>query len=149
MTKIRVTKRFHWEMSHALFDYNGLCRNMHGHSYIMYATIIGEPINDFSSPKHGMVIDFSDFKKIVKDLIVDKYDHSVVLNKAENIDNINQIKGLFDRLILLDYQPTCELMVADFAKIIRSALPERLKLHSLKLYETATSYAEWFADDQI
>jgi 6-pyruvoyltetrahydropterin/6-carboxytetrahydropterin synthase len=149
MAKIRVTKRFHWEMSHALFDYNGLCRNMHGHSYIMYATIIGEPIDNPKSPKHGMVIDFSDFKKIVKDLIVDKYDHSVVLNKAENIENINQIKGLFDRLILLDYQPTCELMVADFAAIIQSALPERLKLHSLKLYETATSYAEWFADDQI
>ncbi len=149
MAKIRVTKRFHWEMSHALFDYNGLCRNMHGHSYIMYATVIGEPIDDPTSPKHGMVIDFSDFKKLVKHLIVDKYDHSVVLNKSENIQPINQIKGLFDRLIMLNYQPTCELMVVDFAEKIQSALPKNLKLHSLKLYETATSYAEWFADDQI
>ncbi len=149
MAKIRVTKQFKWEMSHALFDYNGLCRNMHGHSYIMHATIIGEPLNDEKSPKHGMVIDFGDFKQLVNELIVDKFDHAVVLNKHENTDALSKIKGLFDRLIVLDYQPTCELMVTDFAEQIQAALPNHLTLFSLKLYETATSYAEWFADDQI
>lgn len=149
MAKIRVTKQFKWEMSHALFNYNGLCRNMHGHSYIMYATIIGEPLNDEKSPKHGMVIDFGDFKRLVNELIVNKFDHAVVLNKHENTEDLNKIKGLFDRLIVLDYQPTCELMVTDFAEQIQAILPNHLSLFCLKLYETSTSYAEWFADDQI
>ena len=148
MTKIRVTKRFHWEMSHALFDYDGLCRNMHGHSYIMYATVIGEPLNDESHPKHGMVIDFSEFKKLIKDTIVDRFDHSVVLSSKEQYSDLSKIKGLFDRMIILNYQPTCELMVTDFAHQIMKKLPEHLSLYSLRLYETATSYAEWFADDQ-
>ncbi len=148
MTKIRVTKRFNWEMAHALYNYDGLCRNVHGHSYIMYATIIGEPINDENDKKNGMVIDFGDFKKIVKDNIVDKFDHSLVINQKEKHDDFLKIDGLFNRLIVLDYQPTCELMVIDFAQRIIENLPKGIKLHSLRLYETATSYAEWFANDQ-
>jgi 6-pyruvoyltetrahydropterin/6-carboxytetrahydropterin synthase len=148
MPRIRVTKRFNWEMSHALLDYDGLCRNLHGHSYLMYATVIGEPLDNESHPKYGMVIDFSDFKKLINELIVERFDHSVVLNKKEMIDKLNTAHPMFERLILLDYQPTCELMVADFANQIQAILPENLSLHSLRLYETATSYAEWFAEDQ-
>jgi 6-pyruvoyltetrahydropterin/6-carboxytetrahydropterin synthase len=47
----------------------------------------------------------------------------------------------------VDYQPTSEMMVIDFAQKIKSRLPENIQLFSLKLQETATSYAEWFADD--
>ncbi len=147
MAKIRVTKRFNWEMAHALYNYDGLCRNVHGHSYIMYATIIGEPINDENNPKNGMVIDFGDFKKIVNESIVNQFDHSLVINKKEKHDDFLKIDGLFKRLIVLDYQPTCELMVLDFAQRIIEKLPKNVQLYSLRLYETATSYAEWFAND--
>jgi 6-pyruvoyltetrahydropterin/6-carboxytetrahydropterin synthase len=148
MTKIRVTKRFNWEMSHALFNYDGLCRNIHGHSYIMYATIIGEPIVDENNCKLGMVIDFGDFKTIVKETIVNKFDHSLVLYKKEKHQEFSKTEGLFDRLHILDYQPTCENMVIDFADRISKKLPKEIKLFSLKLYETATSFAEWYSDDQ-
>jgi len=47
----------------------------------------------------------------------------------------------------VDYQPTSEMMVIDFAKKIINRLPKNIQLHSLKLQETATSYAEWFAGD--
>lgn len=148
MTKIRVTKRFNWEMSHALFNYDGLCRNIHGHSYIMYATIIGEPITDEDNCKLGMVIDFGDFKKIVKETIVNKFDHSLVLYDKEKHQEFSKTEGLFDRLHILDYQPTCENMVIDFADRISQNLPKEIKLFSLKLYETATSFAEWYLEDQ-
>ena len=48
---------------------------------------------------------------------------------------------------MVDYQPTCENMLADFARRIAARLPEGVALHSLKLHETATSFAEWFAGD--
>ena len=48
---------------------------------------------------------------------------------------------------MVDYQPTCENMVIDFAQKIQGALPENLKLHHIKLHETATSFAEWYASD--
>ena len=48
---------------------------------------------------------------------------------------------------MADYQPTIEEMVMDFANKISSKLPDDIKLHSLKLEETETSYSEWFAAD--
>ncbi|MEA3448415.1 MAG: 6-carboxytetrahydropterin synthase [Bacteroidota bacterium] len=148
MTKIRVTKIFNWEMSHALYNYNGLCRNLHGHSYKMHATVIGSLIKDKKNPKWGMVIDFGDFKKIVKKEIVEEFDHSVVLSSKEDIKSIAGIKSLFDRIHIVEFQPTCENLVTEFAHRIRKKLPENIDLHSLRLYETTTSYTEWFAEDQ-
>ena len=54
---------------------------------------------------------------------------------------------MFGNTVLVDYQPTCENLVSDFAARIRAHLPESIRLHSLKLYETATSFAEWYAED--
>ena len=51
-------------------------------------------------------------------------------------------------VLLVDYQPTSEMMVIDFAQKIKKHLPSNIKLHSLKLRETATSFAEWFASDK-
>ena len=146
-SKVRVTKEFNFEMAHALWDYDGLCKNLHGHSYKLFATVIGVPIAEKSSTKLGMVIDFGDLKKIVKNTIVDVFDHSVVLNKNAPTKDFIHTKQMFDRIHLLDYQPTCENMVVDFAMQIKGLLPAGVELYSLKLYETATSCAEWFAVD--
>lgn len=145
--KVRVTKEFDFEMAHALWGYDGLCKNLHGHSYKLYVTVIGEPIQDTNDKKLGMVIDFGDLKRIVKPMIVDVLDHSVVLNKKVPAEALLQAKPMFDRIHLLDYQPTCENMVIDFANKIKNALPSNVELFSVKLYETATSFAEWYAMD--
>ncbi len=64
---IRVTKEFPFEMAHALWNYDGPCRNVHGHSYRLFVTLSGKPPIDVEgNPKNGMVIDFSDLKSIVK-----------------------------------------------------------------------------------
>ncbi len=147
MAKIRLTKEFRFEMAHALWNYDGLCKNVHGHSYILFVTVKGEPITDVTNPKLGMVMDFGDLKRIVNSEIVDKLDHALVLNKAvSNVEQLN-IPHMFDRFFLLDYQPTCENMIEDFAQRIKKRLPENVELHSLKLHETATSYAEWYQED--
>lgn len=66
MSTIRITKRFSFETGHALYGYDGKCRNVHGHSYKLFVTVIGHPISDTTHVKLGMVIDFSDLKVIVK-----------------------------------------------------------------------------------
>lgn len=148
MSAIRITKKFSFETGHALYGYDGKCRNVHGHSYKLSVTVIGTPIDDNSHVKYGMVIDFGDLKKIVKEEIVEVFDHATVFNK--NTPHVELAKELADRghsVLLVDYQPTSEMMVIDFAQKIRARLPQNIQLHSLKLQETATSYAEWYASD--
>lgn len=148
MSKIRITKQFSFETGHALYGYDGKCKNVHGHSYKLSVTVIGTPITDTNNVKYGMVIDFSDLKKIVKSEIVDKFDHATVFNK--NTPHIELAKELENRdhsVILVEYQPTSENMVIDFAEKIKSQLPAQIQLFSLKLQETDTSFAEWYASD--
>ena len=148
MGTIRITKQFSFETGHALYGYDGKCKNVHGHSYKLSVTVIGKPIDDASHVKHGMVIDFGDLKKIVKAEIVDIFDHATVFNK--NTPHVELAKELEDRghnVLLVNYQPTSEMMVIDFAQKIKQHLPNHIALHSLKLQETETSFAEWYASD--
>jgi len=147
MNKIRVTKQFNFESAHALWNYNGKCKNIHGHTYKLFVTVIGNPINDSTNHKFGMVIDFGDLKKIIKTYIVDVFDHAVILNKKAPYKSFIGVPEMFERFITTTYQPTCENMVAHFAEIIKKHLPKNVSLFSVKLYETETSYAEWFASD--
>lgn len=143
--KIRLTKEFCFEASHALNNYDGLCRNVHGHSYKLFVTIAGSPNQDCQSPKYGMVMDFGDLKKIVQRRIIEVYDHALVLNKDNNF--VSAAKSMNTKLVLTDFQPTCENMLIHFAQIIGSELPEEVELQELKLHETATSFATWSKDD--
>jgi 6-pyruvoyltetrahydropterin/6-carboxytetrahydropterin synthase len=144
---IRVTKEFNFEMAHALWNYDGPCRNVHGHSYRLFVTLSGVPVDEPENPKNGMVIDFTDLKSIILKEIVNVFDHSVVLSRRFDKEKLEMFTKMFGNTVLVDYQPTCENLVSDFAERISSQLPGRVKLHSLKLYETATSFAEWFASD--
>ncbi len=147
MAKIRLTKEFRFEAAHALLKYDGLCKNIHGHSYILRITVKGSPVEDINSPKLGMVMDFSDLKKIVKEEIVDRFDHSVILNKQASQSSFTNIEDMFDRIHLFNYQPTCENMLVDFVERIKYKLPKEIELFSVQLYETASSFAEWYAED--
>ncbi len=149
MKKIRLTKEFYFESGHALYGYDGKCKNIHGHSYKLAVTVLGEPNSEVGHFKLGMVIDFGDLKKIVKAEIVDIFDHATIFNN--NTPHKELAKTLADkgqRVILVNYQPTSEMMLLDFAERIKAKLPKEVALHSLKLHETGTSYAEWYAEDQ-
>ena len=148
MAKIRLTKEFSFESAHALDGYDGLCREIHGHSYRLFVTVKGEPSCDECDPKLGMVMDFGDLKPIVNSEIVDRLDHSFVLRDSEQNEELKASLGAkFSKVVLVDYQPTCENMLSDFAARLQRALPANVELYSLRLHETATSYAEWFASD--
>lgn len=150
MSKIRITKQFTFETGHALYGYDGKCKNVHGHSYKLSVTVIGSPISDVNNVKYGMVIDFTDLKKIVKEEVVDQFDHATVFNQnTPHIELAKELQSRDHHVILVDYQPTSENMVIDFAKRIAKRLPTNIDLFSLKLQETESSFAEWFASDNL
>ena len=146
---IRITKEFKFETGHALYGYDGLCRNVHGHSYKLSVTVIGTPIKDSENVKFGMVMDFSDLKEIVNETIVKPFDHATVLNvnsPHKELADVMEQRG--HKIQRVNYQPTSERMIIDFAEKIKTQLPNHLSLHHLKLRETESSYAEWFDSDQ-
>lgn len=144
---IRVTREFTFEMAHVLWNYDGPCRNVHGHSYRLFVTVSGVPVNDSQNPKNGMVIDFTDLKTIVLGEIINVFDHSVVISNDFDKQKTEMMSRTFGNTVIVNYQPTCENLVTDFAGRIKKHLPAEITLHCLKLYETAKSYAEWFAED--
>ncbi|MFA5327446.1 MAG: 6-carboxytetrahydropterin synthase [Prolixibacteraceae bacterium] len=147
MAKIRVTKQFSFEMSHALLNYDGLCRNIHVHSYKWQITVIGEPLQDSGSPKDGMVIDFSILKKIIQQHIVTQLDHSLMINEKAPTDKLSELGQMYERHHVVPFQPTSENMVLYIAEKVKPLLPEHIVLFSVRLYETSNSFAEWFAED--
>ncbi|MDR2935839.1 MAG: 6-carboxytetrahydropterin synthase, partial [Rikenellaceae bacterium] len=129
MAVIRLTKEFSFEMSHALEGYDGACRHIHGHSYKFFVTVAGLPIDGESDPKHGMVMDFGDLKRIVNRAVIDRYDHVFVMRRtADNADLSDRIAARFGKVEAVDYQPTCENMIARFADFIRAELPAGVRL---------------------
>ncbi len=148
MNCIRITKEFNFEMAHALYGYDGPCKNIHGHSYRLSVTVKGYPINDLNHTKLGMIMDFNELKAIVQP-IIHKLDHATILNSGSAHKQMAENNMLFEKLVLVEYQPTCENMLIDIAQQIKVQLPVNIQLSRLKLQETPTSYAEWFAEDNI
>ena len=144
MSRIRITKEFHFEAAHFLPGYDGLCANIHGHSYRLLVTLRGEILKDSSSPKDGMVIDFSVLKSIVEREILSVLDHSLIVRR-----------GIYTlpttchsmRMLELEVQPTSENLLLWIVMRLQASIPSQVELYKVCLYETASSFAEWVAED--
>jgi 6-pyruvoyltetrahydropterin/6-carboxytetrahydropterin synthase len=146
MSIIKITKQFSFEMAHALRNYDGLCRNIHGHSYKMDITLAGQPLHDESSPKNGMVMDFGDLKRLVNEEIISLLDHALVLNAKTDTQLIEVLKQNYEKIVTVEFQPTTENLLNFIAIKLKTRLPENVKLCRIRLRETDTSYAEWCED---
>lgn len=144
---LRVSKIFDFETAHALWGYDGKCKNIHGHSYYLTVTVAGKIINDLDHPKNGMIIDFGDLKKIVKQHVVDEYDHVLLVNGNTPHKEYAEVENGFSRIRLCDFQPSCENMLVDIVNRIINQLPANIELKYAKLQETANSFAEWFEEE--
>ena len=143
MSIIKITKQFSFEMAHALRNYDGLCRNIHGHSYKMDITLAGQPLHDESSPKNGMVMDFGDLKRLVNEEIISLLDHALVLNAKTDAQLVEVLKQNYEKIVIVDFQPTTDNLLNFIAGKIQTRLPDDVKLTCVRLRETDTSYAEW------
>ena len=142
--KIRITKEFNFETAHALDGYNGKCKDIHGHSYHLKITFLGEPENDKNVSECGMVEDFAVIKKIVNESVYDLFDHRLILRNDSRFKSIEKNN---ERIRYVDYQPTCENMLIEIVKILKARTPEYLLLCKVHLRETSNNYAEWCAED--
>ena len=126
MKKIRITRSFSFETGHALYGYDGKCKNVHGHSYKLAVTVIGTPISDSNNTKYGMVIDFGDLKRIVEEKVVEVFDHATVFNKnTPHLELAQELQKRDHYVLLVDYQPTSEMMILDLLKESKH-LPENI-----------------------
>jgi 6-pyruvoyltetrahydropterin/6-carboxytetrahydropterin synthase len=145
MKRVRITKEFSFEMAHALHRYDGKCENIHGHTYHLSVTVIGSPGMSAENSKQGMVIDFSDLKRIVQEQILNLFDHAMVMNGDD--PRRKALEDVACKLILTPYQPTSENLILDFVNRLLLVIPDEVTLHSVLLRETDSSYAEWYASD--
>jgi 6-pyruvoyltetrahydropterin/6-carboxytetrahydropterin synthase len=149
MAILRLTRIFNFDMAHVLLNYHGKCKNIHGHTYKLEVTVKGAPCNDDDSPKKGMLIDFSDFKKLIENNIITIWDHALMIHQNTDPILVGALKNNYDKIIIVPFQPTTENMICELASLIKNLLPDDLQLFSLRLYETGKSYAEWHASENV
>ncbi len=136
-----ITKIFGFEMAHSLEGYDGDCNRIHGHSYRLWVTVSGEPCE--AGPKRGMVVDFGVLKQIVHTNIISRFDHAFVVRVTDsNRGLVDAVAAHWEGVVAVDWQPTSENLVRHFAELLRPRLPEGVRLVSLRLAETESSYAE-------
>ena len=142
--KIRVTKEFTFEAAHALDGYDGKCKDIHGHSYKLSVTVIGTPETSGDRSNCGMVIDFADIKSVVKQDILNFFDHRLILRHDSRFKGIEESN---ERVRYVDYQPTCENMLLEIVDILKNSFDKEPVLLSVALRETGSSFAEWYKND--
>jgi 6-pyruvoyltetrahydropterin/6-carboxytetrahydropterin synthase len=142
--KKTITKEFKWDCGHRLYNPNktdkenmklfGPCYNIHGHTYYMFVTVSGYE-------KDGMVINFTDLKRIVNKNIIDYQDHALILTNGDPL--IDSLKNHFDvKIIIMENETTCENMIQLFWGLLEEPLQAiGCQLEEIKLYETETSFA--------
>ncbi len=137
---LKVTKIFRFETAHAIHGYEGLCKNIHGHSYILHVTVGIPTNNDEYLPGTGFIIDFKDLKKIINEAVVKPFDHALILSE-EYLNLHPDMKGM-ENLHVWKMEPSVENMLIYIKNKIIDKFPENITLCNLKLYETNDSYAE-------
>lgn len=138
---LKVAKEFSFDMAHLLDGHDGKCQNLHGHTYKLQVIVSGETENN--GAKKGMVIDFADLKRAVNELIISPMDHAFIYDQSsERETKIAQLlQQLNPKTFALPMRSTAE----NLAQFIFQRLQENVgfHLHSIRLWETPTSFAEY------
>ena len=147
---LTASKMFKWEMAHMLEGHEGLCKNIHGHSYKMEVKVSHCMGATCSGPSRGMVTDFSDLKRIVTEKLINDLDHALFIDVSTPVDSVEQIilASVGDRIKTFRsaFRPTAENMSMCFFRVLQGAFEAELpnvRLESVKIWETDTAYAEY------
>lgn len=135
-------------MAHALPGYDGACRHVHGHSFRLEVCVRGVPIHQPGHPKDGMVMDFKQLKDLVQSAFIQHYDHALALPVTVDAGILEAMEAHFGKVIRLAFQPTCENLIGLIVKSLKPLMPSGIELWSVRLSETASSFAEWYASDE-
>lgn len=143
---LTITKRLEFDAGHRIPDHGSQCRNLHGHRYALEITLEGEPINNPGTSNHGMLMDFSDIKKIAKEYLVDLWDHAFLVYEGDKMirDLLEAIPN--HKTVILPCVPTAENLAALAFQTLDHLYKQRFQAHlslsRIRLYETPTCWAD-------
>lgn len=135
---MRISKDFTFDMGHRLPSHEGKCYNLHGHTYKLRVTIQGKP------DENGFVMDFGELKKIVKESIIDRLDHSFMLCKddpiTEALISLSESQERPLKFVVMDFKSTAENISRWIFDQLKGA---GLPIVEVTLWETPTSAATY------
>jgi 6-pyruvoyltetrahydropterin/6-carboxytetrahydropterin synthase len=143
---MEITTRLEFDAGHRIPNHKSQCRNLHGHRYVIEITLGGDIISNEKASEDGMVMDFSDVKRIARESVVDVWDHAFLVykNDAVILDFLNTLPD--HKTVIFDTVPTAENMAAEAFKILKDQYHDtygnHLNLVRVRLYETPNSWAD-------
>ena len=145
---MEITTRLEFDAGHRIPHHNSQCKNLHGHRYVIEITLVGNIIKQEKISENGMVMDFSDVKRIAREHVVDVWDHAFLVYKLDQpvVDFLNTLPE--HKTVIFEEVPTAENMAAEAFKILNNQYQDiyhnQLKLSRVRLYETPNSWADAF-----
>jgi 6-pyruvoyltetrahydropterin/6-carboxytetrahydropterin synthase len=129
----RVTKELSFCFGHRLMNYDGKCRQLHGHNAKAVVTVAARELDD-----RGMVADFSALRRHIGDWIDRTFDHKLVLHQDDPL--VPVLRQMGDPVLAIPDHPTTEnLAKLIFEHVEREGYP----VVEVTLWETPTSYATY------
>ncbi|MES2579215.1 MAG: 6-carboxytetrahydropterin synthase QueD [Pseudomonadota bacterium] len=143
---MQITTRLEFDAGHRIPSHKSQCRNLHGHRYTLEITLSGDIISQDNVSESGMVMDFSDVKRIARESVVDVWDHAFLVFK-DDLEVLNFLNSLLNhKTVVFSTVPTAENMAAEAFKILKNQYKDiygnHLKLERVRLYETPNSWAD-------
>ena len=132
-------------MGHRVLNHRSVCKGLHGHRYKAEICVEGELVLESGASEEGMVIDFADIKKVASKFIQEELDHAfMVWDKDEELlEFFNKSKG--HKPVIVPFTPTAENVAAYIFQELQDKFTDvfktGLRLQSVKLWETPSSYA--------
>lgn len=141
-----ITRRLEFDAGHRIPDHRSLCKHLHGHRYALEVTVSGDVTRLDGDPRNGMVLDFSEVKTVMRELVVDRWDHAFLVHAGDTLI-VDFLRSLPDhRTVVLDTVPTAENLAQKafdlLAPRIGTLCNKALRLQNVRLYETPNCWAD-------
>jgi 6-pyruvoyltetrahydropterin/6-carboxytetrahydropterin synthase len=141
-----ITRRLEFDAGHRISTHNSQCRHLHGHRYVIEISLSGNIISEVGVAEQGMVMDFSEVKRIAKKVLVDKWDHAFLVYSGDT-PVVNFLQSLENhKTIVLDSQPTAENLALVAFRILDKAYVDKygnqLRLEQVRIFETPNCWAD-------
>ena len=143
---MQITRRLEFDAGHRIPNHNSQCKHLHGHRYAIEITLSGEVVTTEGVSEQGMVMDFSDVKRIAKEQVVDAWDHAFIVYRNDKavLDFLNTMPG--HKTVVLDVVPTAENLARVAFNLLDGAYQDiygnHLQLERVRLFETPNNWAD-------
>jgi 6-pyruvoyltetrahydropterin/6-carboxytetrahydropterin synthase len=143
---MQITRRLEFDAGHRIPNHASQCRHLHGHRYAIEITLSGDIITAEGLSEQGMVMDYSEVKRIAKEELVDGWDHAVLVYRNDRpvLDFLNSLPN--HKTVVLDVPPTAEnlamLAFKHLDNAYRDTYGNHLRLERIRIYETPNNWAD-------